>query len=83
MVEWYIPWAQIDWGLRIQLLLWLAAIALSYWIFWRSLVRKRPWLILHECNNQRRPTDGSESGPGHAGDGAAPAADAEGSETRK
>ena len=44
MFEWYIPWDQIDWGLKIQLLLWLAAIALSYWIFWRSLVRRRPWL---------------------------------------
>jgi membrane protein implicated in regulation of membrane protease activity len=44
MVEWYIPWDQIDWGLKIQLLLWLAAIVLSYWIFWRTLVRRRPWL---------------------------------------
>jgi len=44
MIEWYIPWDQIDLGLKIQLVLWFAAIALSYWIFWRSLVRKRSWL---------------------------------------
>jgi len=44
MIEWYIPWNQIDPGLKIQLVLWLAAVALSYWIFWRSLVRRRPWL---------------------------------------
>jgi len=44
MLEWYIPWDRIDWGLKIQLLLWIAAIVLSYWVFWRTLVRKRPWL---------------------------------------
>jgi len=44
MLEWYIPWDQIDWGLKLQLLIWLAAILGSYWICWRSVVRKKPWL---------------------------------------
>ena len=44
MLEWYFPWARVDWLLRVQLLIWLAAVALSYWIAWRTLIRRRPWL---------------------------------------
>ena len=44
MLDWYIPWDRIDWGLRLQMLIWLAAILCSYWICWRTLIRKRPWL---------------------------------------
>ncbi len=44
MLEWYVPWANLDWGLKFELLVWFAAIAWSYWACWRTLVRKRPWL---------------------------------------
>ena len=44
MLEWYIPWSHVDWVLKAEMLIWLAAIACSYWICWRSLVRKKPWL---------------------------------------
>ena len=68
MVEWYIPWDQIDWGLKIQLLLWIAAIALSYWIFWRSFVRRRPWLKRHAHHSTQSSAatfrDGREQGNG-------------------
>jgi len=60
MIEWYIPWDQIDLGLKLQLVLWFAAIALSYWIFWRSLVRKRPWLDRRN-RKSRRQEQGSET----------------------
>ena len=48
MLEWYIPWSAIDWVLKIQFLAWLAAIATSWWIAWRVLIRKRPWLERRE-----------------------------------
>jgi hypothetical protein len=54
MIEWYIPWNQIDAGLKVQLVLWIAAVALSYWIFWRSLVRRRPWLTRRDRSSRRR-----------------------------
>ena len=44
VLEWYFPWSTVDWILRIQLLIWLAAIGWSYWIVWRTFVRKKPWL---------------------------------------
>ena len=44
MLEWYVPWTSIDWVLRAELAIWLAAVAWSYWIAWRTLGRKRPWL---------------------------------------
>jgi hypothetical protein len=53
MLDWFIPWNHIDWGLKIQLFIWIAAIVFSYWIFWRTLIRKRPWLA-----SRRRPTAG-------------------------
>ena len=44
MLEWYVPWNHIDSVLKAELLIWLAAIAWAYWIAWRTLRRKRPWL---------------------------------------
>ncbi len=44
MIEWYFPWSSIDWVLKLQLLIWSASIACSYWIAWRTVIRKRPWL---------------------------------------
>ena len=44
MIEWYFPWSGIDSVLKLELLIWLAAVACSYWIAWRTLVLKRPWL---------------------------------------
>jgi hypothetical protein len=44
ILEWYFPWSHIDWILKVELLVWLLVIGLSYRIAWRALVRKRPWL---------------------------------------
>ncbi|MDJ0926723.1 MAG: hypothetical protein QNJ73_03645 [Gammaproteobacteria bacterium] len=45
MLEWYFPWSNIDLILRVELIIWLAVVAVSYGIFWRVVVRKRPWLM--------------------------------------
>jgi membrane protein implicated in regulation of membrane protease activity len=44
MVNWYFPWHLIDWVLRLQLIVWLSMVVLSYWIFWRTVVKKHGWL---------------------------------------
>lgn len=44
MFDWYFPWSRIDAVLRLALLVWLAVVGASWWIFWRSIVRGRPWL---------------------------------------
>jgi hypothetical protein len=44
VLEWYFPWSSVDWVLKSELLIWLAAIGWSYWIVWRTLIRKKPWL---------------------------------------
>ena len=30
MLEWYFPWAHIDWVLRFELITWLTVVTLSY-----------------------------------------------------
>jgi hypothetical protein len=52
MLDWYIPWARIDWPLRIQLLIWVFAVVFAYWISWRTLVRKQPWLVKQETKKK-------------------------------
>jgi len=59
MFEWYIPWDQVDWGLKLQLIIWCAAILSSYWICWRTLIRKRTWLRPRDHTSRR-----SEPGSG-------------------
>jgi hypothetical protein len=44
IIDWYFPWARIDDVLKVELLVWLAVVGVSYWIFWRTVVRGRPWL---------------------------------------
>jgi hypothetical protein len=44
MIDWYFPWGRIDWVLRLQLIVWLASVVIAYWISWRYLIAKRPWL---------------------------------------
>ncbi|MCC7413912.1 MAG: hypothetical protein IT495_20020 [Gammaproteobacteria bacterium] len=48
MLEWYFPWSGIDRFLKLELLVWLAVTGLSWWIFWRTVVRRRPWLRRRE-----------------------------------
>lgn len=48
MLEWYFPWSSVDWFLKMELLVWLAATGASYWICWRTVIRKRPWLRWRE-----------------------------------
>lgn len=52
LIDWYFPWQLIDWVLRLQLIVWLAAVGVSYWIFWRSVVKKRAWLQKNNSNNR-------------------------------
>jgi hypothetical protein len=44
-LEWYFPWTRVDWVLKLELLVWLFVIGVSYWIAWRALVLGRPWLV--------------------------------------
>ena len=43
-LNWYFPWTRLDGVLKFELVLWLIAVGVSYWIFWRTILRKRPWL---------------------------------------
>ena len=52
MIDWYFPWQFIDWLLRLQLIVWFAVIGLSYWIFWRSVVKNRSWLEKSDTNER-------------------------------
>ncbi len=44
MIEWYFPWQHLDFLLKLGLIVWLSVIAASCWIFWRTVVRRKPWL---------------------------------------
>lgn len=44
VIEWYFPWARIDAVLKAELLVWLLAVGAAWWIFWRAVIRGRPWL---------------------------------------
>ena len=44
MLDWYIPWGQVDPILKLEMVIWLSVVALSYWIFFRAVVLKKPWL---------------------------------------
>jgi hypothetical protein len=44
MLEWYIPWDLIDPILRVEMVIWLGSVLLSYWVFYRAVVMKKPWL---------------------------------------
>lgn len=46
VLEWYAPWARIDAGLKLELLLWLASIVAAVYIYLRVIVFDRPWLPL-------------------------------------
>ena len=58
MFDWYFPLFMIDWGLRIELLAWLLCLAAAYWIAWRTLIKKRPWL---QRDKDRSKTNSHES----------------------
>ncbi len=46
MLEWYFPWDQVDGVLRIQLAIWIGVVVFSFWVSWRTLIAKKPWLRL-------------------------------------
>jgi hypothetical protein len=46
-IDWYFPWAYIDSGLKLQLLVWFASILAGVIIFIRTILFKKPWLTLH------------------------------------
>lgn len=52
MIEWYFPWGRVDWVLRVELIVWIAATVGGCWIAWRTLVRGRPWLRREERDEQ-------------------------------
>lgn len=48
-LDWYFPWAQIDWVLKLQLLVWLSTVAAGFWIGWRGL--QGQWLATTRGKN--------------------------------
>ena len=44
MIDWYMPWSALDWGLRLQLIVWLVSVFSACWISFRTLILGRPWL---------------------------------------
>ena len=56
-LRWYFPWSQIDWVLRVELLLWLGAVVLAAWICYSHVLGGKHWLKL---NYMRRPNERSE-----------------------
>jgi hypothetical protein len=44
-VEWYFPWSRLDMELRIGLVLWLTVVAAACWIYWRTVIAGKPWLM--------------------------------------
>jgi hypothetical protein len=52
MLDWYIPWGLVDSILRLELVIWLAVVVLSYWVFFRAVVMKKPWLRKNKDKKQ-------------------------------
>jgi hypothetical protein len=52
MIEWYFPWQLTDMLLKLQLIVWLSVVAFSYWVFWRSVVKKGSWLRKKDDSGQ-------------------------------
>jgi hypothetical protein len=45
LVEWYFPWSRLDMVLRIGLVIWVTVVAASCWIYWRTVITGKPWLM--------------------------------------